>query len=47
MSSPRRTRRPRRLRTWQVMAVLGVVIVVAFWSRQGWTPAPRQELAPP
>jgi micrococcal nuclease len=46
MTPPYRARRPRRPRTWQVMAVLGVVIVVAFWSRQGWTPAPRQAPAP-
>jgi micrococcal nuclease len=39
----RRSRRPRRLRVWQVMALIGVVIAVAFWSRQGSTPETRQE----
>jgi endonuclease YncB( thermonuclease family) len=27
---------------WQVMALIGVVIAVVFWSRQGWIPATRQ-----
>ena len=40
---PRRARRPRRLRLWPAMALLGVVIAVAFWSRQGAPPAARQE----
>jgi micrococcal nuclease len=43
MTAPRRSRRPRRLRAWQVMALIGIVIVVTFWARQGWTPATRQE----
>jgi micrococcal nuclease len=47
VTSPRRSRRPRRLRTWQVMALIGVVIAVAFWSRQGWTPTTRQAPATP
>jgi micrococcal nuclease len=42
----RHTRRPRRLRAWQAMALIGIVIVVAFWSRQGWLPATRQEAVP-
>jgi micrococcal nuclease len=42
VTSPRRTRRPRRLRVWQAMALIGVVIAVAFWSRQGLLPATRQ-----
>jgi endonuclease YncB( thermonuclease family) len=40
---PHRSRRPRRLRVWQAMALIGVVIAVAFWSRQGSTPETRQE----
>ena len=37
------TRRASRLRVWQAMALIGVVIVVAFWSCQGAPPATRQE----
>jgi micrococcal nuclease len=40
---PRRSYRPRRLHVWQAMALLGVVIAVAFWLRQGWMPATRRE----
>jgi hypothetical protein len=40
---PRRSHRLRRLRVWQAMALIGVVIAMAFWSRQGSTPAARQE----
>ena len=43
MTSPRPARRPRCLRAWQAMALIGVVLVVAFWVRQGTLPAPRQE----
>jgi micrococcal nuclease len=43
MTTPHHARRPRRLRAWQAMALIGVVIVVAFWARQGLTPATRQE----
>jgi micrococcal nuclease len=45
VTPPRRSRRPRRLRVWQAMALIGVMIVVAFWSRQGSPPATRQEPA--
>jgi endonuclease YncB( thermonuclease family) len=43
VTAPRPSRRPRRLRVWQAMALIGLVIAVAFWSRQGSTPAIRQE----
>jgi micrococcal nuclease len=46
VTPPRRSRRPRRLRVWQAMALIGVVIVVAFWSRQGSLPTIRQESMP-
>jgi micrococcal nuclease len=42
-SPPRRSHRLRRLRVWQAMALIGVVIAVAFWSRQGSTPPTRQD----
>jgi hypothetical protein len=44
---PRRSYRPRHLRVWQVMALIGVVIAMAFWSRQGSPPVTRREAGEP
>jgi len=41
-SPPRPARRPRRLRVWQAMALIGILIAVAFWVHQGSWPAIRQ-----